>query len=233
MKKLFLIQIVSLSLSLLLFNFAWAKTPEKMSCKKTGNNTECVYKVTGQDITDPKAVSELYLNTNMPYALCASSKCNVNQKDPSMAQCPCPIYGLSSESDSWQSASVGPSAYDAEKPKLVGNKISELTSAYSSAALVDFNESNYATTCTSSSKTAWANCYGAKCRVTNNGTKALCDCPLVSTTTFVSVGPKNVAQCNLPQGQVWSSATVKQDANNTFIIRQYYRSIFNENYKMR
>lgn len=232
MKKIYLAQVISAILTLLLFNGAWALTPEKISCKKIGNNTECVYKVAGQDIDNSKAMSKLYLNTNMPYALCASAKCTISKKDPNKAHCQCLVYGLQSENDSWQNASVGPLPYDAAKPIRSNNKISVLTSTYSMANVVNFSQGNV-TACTSSNKIAWANCFGAKCQINQYGTSALCECPVVSTTSFVSVGPKSVAECNLPSGQVWSAATITQNANNHFIMRSYYQLLFDKNYQMR
>ena len=66
-----------------------------------------------------------------------------------------------------------------------------------------------------------------------NGKTASCQCPVVKSKSFVSVGPEFKSDCQLPAGQIWSAATKTQDENNSSIMSDFYEKNFRENYKLR
>lgn len=210
-------------------NYAWAEEAKKLSCKQTkGNNTQCTYEVIGQKINDPEEESELYAMSNMPYALCSSAVCIVDEDKPGLAKCICHVYGYQNKHSKWQAASVGPYTYAQSKPAKRKHELYSVTSNFSFANLADKSQMQ-SRTCRFKEPTEWANCFGARCRVKqikDGHYIADCRCPVVKTNTFISMGPKNQKQCRLPKKHIWSAATEQQGKNDFAVIMDTYKHFY-------
>ncbi len=154
-------------------------TPKLLDRQQSGANTVYTYKVSGEDIQDPKATSKLYAETNLPYALCSKALCTINPKNPRKATCVCPIYGLK-ENKAWQKASVGPKNLQNTQPTLKNGNLETVVSNYSMANIKD-RKNIPQTTCRFKNPAPWANCIGVRCRVKYiMGTPmAVCACPII------------------------------------------------------
>ena len=81
------------------------------------------------------------------------------------------------------------------------------------------------TTCRSKNPTPWANCFGVRCSVkySNGKPEAVCECPIVKTKKFISIGPKDKGECQKAPHQIWSAATKNQGENNNYIMTEIYK----------
>ena len=200
----------------------YSRTPKLLGSQKIGNNIEYTYAVSGKNIEDPKALSNLYGQTNLPYALCSKALCTIN-KSTGKATCVCPIYGLERDK-SWQRASVGPKNFENTAPTVHAGRLATVVSNYSMANIRNRNNIPQ-TTCRFKKPTPWANCFGVRCTVRYNNGKpeAVCSCPLVQTKKLVSIGPKGKNQCEKGPNQAWSAATNDQGKNNNYIMTEIYK----------
>lgn len=200
--------------------------------KKKQENVQCIYSVYGQSIKKPDTFSKLYVNTKMPYALCANILCDIDPDKPSYATCVCPVIGGNDETQAWQKVSVGPVFYEAVRPKK--NKLKKLKTVPSTFSLANVPAADdlKPTTCKFNEPTAWANCFGKICKVhyeDKNGKStaiATCRCKVVETVTFTSTGPKNESECKTQPGKIWSAATERQASNEFAVMRDSYRIFF-------
>lgn len=218
-----------------IFSFAnvWAQTPERISCEQTGKhegNHECVYNVVGQKINNPKSETRLYGMSNMPYALCSSAKCTIDKANkPGLATCKCKVFGLNDDEDAWRKASVGPYNFAKSRAVKTHHQLVSVTSNFSFAN-VDTRAEVKSHNCRFSEPTGWANCFGVRCRVDKNpvdeGLFATCNCPVVKSDEFISMGPENLNQCQLPDGKVWSAATARQGENDFGVIEDMYKQFY-------
>ena len=195
--------------------------PVLQSHKKTGETSVYTYKVYGEKIGDPQGTSKLYAYDNLPYALCSKSNCTIDSHNPNMANCECTSYGLPGDAE-WQKNSVGPKNLKQTRPTYKDGKLDTIVSNFSMANIPQDKHNSPHTTCNSTEKTGWANCYGVRCQA--DGKKVTCHCPIVKTKQFVSIGPKNQKECNPGSGKVWSAATLDQDEINKAIILEMYNS---------
>lgn len=106
--------------------------------------------------------------------------------------------------------SMGPSSdCDARKPNKSSDGRRYVISTYSNF----FNKTNLTLTCENK---PWAWCYGSPCVVDpNNKSKAICTCPLIPPSTFMTLG----GECRQKACDgLWSAAYPKEDAfaNNHF-----------------
>ncbi len=194
-----------------------AVAPKLLYCEKAGDQTECVYQVTGENISHPQEPSMLYRLKNVPFALCSKAKCKkINSKT---AHCICHTYGLKGD-DKRERISVGPQNLKATQPaRAKDGKLKTVISNFSLANIKHGQKIPH-TTCRFKKPTGWANCYGASCKVQygNGRPKAICECPIVKTKIFTSIGPKNTGQCRTKSDEIWSAATIGQDKNNKAIV---------------
>ena len=197
-------------------------TPKLLGHQQAEENTEYIYEVSGEDIQDPAATSNLYAQTNLPYALCSKALCTIDETT-GKAICVCPIYGLK-EDKNWQKASVGPKNFQNTLPTAKNGKLETVVSNYSMAN-IENRQNVPQTTCRFKNPTRWANCFGVRCRVKYNNGKpeAVCACPMVKTKKFVSIGPKGKSECQKAPNQVWSAATKNQGKNNNYIMTEMYK----------
>ena len=173
--------------------------------------------------------SNLYAMDNVPYALCSKALCTIDPNNPDMSTCTCPIYGLKND-PAWQKISVGPKDLKATQPTYSqSGKLKTVVSNYSIAnttPAVKHDLSAPATSCLFKCKTPWANCFGIRCKVkyqADGSPQAICQCPLVKSNTFVSVGPKNTSECEQPSNKAWSAASTGQGPDNNYILRKVYK----------
>lgn len=220
MIRIFLLLLTAVSVSL-----AWAEAAKRLSCEKTdtlSGNEQCIYEVVGQKINDPQEKTKLYAMSSMPYALCSSAICLIDKKNPGLAKCRCHVFGLSDGEASWRHASVGPYDFSESKEARKDDQTESVTSNFSFA---NYNHASEIKSreCKFKQARSWANCFGVRCRIVNNTnsnkTHADCNCPIVKTESFISMGPKTANQCTLPSGRVWSAAT-KDQGNNDFAVMQ-------------
>ncbi len=201
-----------------------AQTPKLLGYKQIGDKIVYTYEVSGEDINDPKATSNLYGMTNVPYALCSKALCTIDKNNPGKATCVCPIYGLKDDKN-WQKASVGPKNLMRTKPTRENGILKTVVSNYSMANIKNRNDIPQ-TTCLFNKPTPWANCFGVRCKVRFNKDtsklEAVCECPLVKSKKIVSIGPKNTADCQKNPNQAWSAATKSQGQNNNYIMTAIY-----------
>lgn len=209
--------------------YAAEKSVAKKSCAQAGEgNTQCVFEVTGQKIDAPDAVSQLYGTSSMPYALCSSALCQIDKTNPDTSTCVCRVFGNAKEDSAWRNASVGPLGYDKSKPDIANGELAGVTSNFSFANF-ESKSTISPRMCSFEQPTAWANCFGAHCIVSKNENSELiatCDCPVVKTTAFVSMGPIEANHCIQPEGKVWSAATIVQNDNGFAVVEEMYKQFY-------
>jgi len=202
----------------------FAAPPQKLGCKAIGqnNNQLCVFNATGESMKNPSTIIKLYATSSMPYALCSKAKCAIDKKNPKMATCLCHAY-----TTGWQSASVGPKPFKESKPTIKNNTITHVTSNFSFANTTPKQKASQ-TACSYSKPMPWANCYGARCKVKEikGVLRAFCQCPIVKTKSFVSIGPKSKKQCHLKSALIWSAATPSQGSNDMSIMKTMYSTYY-------
>lgn len=205
---------------------AGTQTAKQISCKDTDwGNIQCTYEVKGQEVGSPDATSELYGMTSMPYALCSSAVCKVREDAPNSARCICKVYGLNRHKDSWRKASVGPRDYLASQPEYIDGHVYTVTSNFSFANFARSKKPRKRV-CKSSKELSWANCFGVRCEMVSGSNMherlASCDCPIMQSKAFISMGPTSRYACKLPVGKVWSGATAQQGDNDKAVIKAIY-----------
>ncbi len=200
----------------------YSRVPKLLGSQQIGDNIEYTYAVSGENIEDPKALSNLYGQNNLPYALCSKALCTIN-KGTGKATCVCPIYGLERDKK-WQRASVGPKNFENTAPTVHAGRLATVVSNFSMANIKNRNNIPQ-TTCSFKKPTPWANCFGVRCTVRYNNGKpeAICSCPLVTTKKLVSIGPKGKNQCDKGPSQAWSAASKDQGKNNNYIMTEIYK----------
>lgn len=180
----------------------------------------------------PNAPSKLFINTNMPYALCSDISCNIDIKNPKNAICHCPVYGVGKQELAWQKASVGAYNYQESTLKINQNKQVGIIRSNFSLANRSSEASFKNVTCQFNKPAAWANCFGSRCSVNyqqKNGIvskTARCVCPILRTNSFVSLGPKSKSECQLPKNKLWSAATKTQAKNYINVIKITYNHFY-------
>ena len=204
----------------------------KIACMETaGNNSQCTYEVTGQEIDQPDTKSLLYGMSSMPYALCSTAVCTVNPDNHDTARCVCKVYGLSQQPDNWRKASVGPDNFVTTQPEFIDGQLSIVTSNFSFASSARSNMPRKQI-CKSKKILPWANCFGVRCHIVTGSNKyqplATCDCPIVATTSFISMGPASRSACKLPKGKVWSGTTEQQGDNDEAVLKDIYQVYYPE-----
>lgn len=233
-QKYYIVKLVCLAL--LMASASISATPKQLQCKTVSqnpNNIQCAYQVKGQQINNPSSISKLYAMTNMPYALCSKARCKMKSTHSDYAKCICAIYGIQTKGKkaSWQAASVGPKIFYRSRASIRRNKLHKVTSNFSMANAKNFGKNAHAT-CQFSKPMPWANCFGIKCKVKylqKNGKSipmAKCRCPVVKTKRFISIGPKNTAQCKTSDGIIWSAATSGQGDNDAGVMKDMYRRYY-------
>ncbi|HTM64106.1 MAG TPA: hypothetical protein VL360_06350 [Gammaproteobacteria bacterium] len=224
MKKLIFISLALFSSAVAAIT---ASSVTKISCGNvTTSNIQCKFQVKGQELNKPDSVSYLYGITNMPYALCSTAICDVSKSQPDMASCTCKVFGISSGMLDKDSTSVGPHEYSTSQPEVKDGQLQSVTSNFSFAN-VGGNTSSHKGVCKSDQPLAWANCFGIRCKVSDQkgqAAKAVCECPIIKTKEFISIGPQNEADCKLPEGKVWSGATNQQGENDKAVIESMYQA---------
>lgn len=205
-------------------NSTWAQT-KRIECKKTGNdtgNTQCVY-----DVSNNGTQEKLYAMSKMPYALCSKAKCMVSSTDVHTAICYCPVFGFTED---WQGVSVGPHDYQISQPVKKNEKWVSVVSNFSFAN--SESKLKQPETCQFAHETAWANCFGVRCQIHSTGNNgdmmATCQCPIIKTKSFISMGPENPGQCGLLGNEVWSAATATTGANNNDVMQDMYKHYYPE-----
>ena len=221
-KSLLLVALLSASVTVGNVYSRKLERPKLIATLPSEKNSEYIYEVSGEDIQDPEATSNLYGETSLPYALCSKALCTIDETT-GKATCVCPIYGLKGDKN-WQKASVGPKDLKDTQPTVKNGRLETVVSNYSMANIKD-RQNVPQTTCRFKKPTRWANCFGVRCKVTyNNGKpKAICECPMVKTKEFVSIGPKGKSECQKAPNQVWSAATKNQGQNNNYIMTEMYK----------
>ncbi|MBT4855966.1 hypothetical protein HOM50_00140 [bacterium] len=210
-----------LAILLILSGTSLGKTPQLLGTQSIGDQTVYAYQKNGS--------SKLYAMDNVPYALCSKALCTIDPNNPKMSICICPIYGLKTD-PAWQRISVGPKSLKQTQPTYSQNgQLKTVVSNYSIANTtpdVKHDLSAPATACLFKTKTPWANCFGIRCKVqyqADGSPQAICQCPLVKSSTFVSVGPKNTSECQQPSDKAWSAASTGQGPDNNYILREVYK----------
>ena len=211
-----------LLIALLVSSTAWGSTPTLVATHAVGRDMIYTYEV--PDAQDPTKKASLYAMSNLPHALCSKALCTVDPNNPDKATCVCPIYGLQGD-HKWQKASVGPHNIKETHPTTSkSGKLEAVTSNYSMANVKSHKKAQI--TCDFEKPTPWANCFGVRCRVEYNKKglpHAICECPIVKTKKFVSIGPKNKDQCVTETDKIWSAAMSNQGPNNNFIMNAMYK----------
>ena len=210
----------------LISSHALALQSQKISCHKVsraGAGIECVFRVSGEKSDDPSQFSALYATTKMPYALCSKALCTVDQKNKHLAKCGCPIYGVNKDAPLWQRISVGPKPHHLSAPTGQRSHLVTVTSNFSMANLTNRAEPHQVT-CRGKKPLSWANCFGVRCKVSyqkeagRSVPVANCQCPVVKTSAFISMGPADTRACQVSSAKIWSAATAAQGHNNNAIM---------------
>lgn len=127
---------------------------------------------------------------NQEYALCTSAPCTLDPADKTHAKCLCDVL---------KGNSVGYATCEQRKPVTTKDK-AQITST--------FSFTQFATKKSLSCKAGlpWTNCVDSPCEVVpGDPTHAVCNCPIVNTGAFFTLGGNcDAASCNT----LWSGATL-------------------------
>lgn len=133
---------------------------------------------------------------NMPYALCSQVLCKMKDSSATTATCVCPVINTSG----WQSASLSPVNYATSQPTL--NLDGSLQTIQSDYSLANFAPPPQL--CSFSNPKPWAYCFGVRCNVSPDGGNAICNCPVIYSSSFSF--EESSSKCNTSADNIWSAA---------------------------